>query len=864
MVDWREHVKRILNNESDLDGLRLLFGAEHVSTGIPPMIKASVSLLDMMQEKQGIYNVLVFPEKVQTIFIFTLAKLLHNIFVGKIKRDYDPRKFQHGERLRLGKAVVEFVEVEERDNLVCLKFRTAESMTVSTPINLLPFFQKTSTNKKLSKYKQFYEEKQAAEARYAKTTSAEQTLAVLADYKTHMESSIFYMTSVINTKELLRNSSLCGRKISDVILLGQADYTGAIRNLGTGQLAGKPAIVLASDLYTINAAIESGCPAQSVIIDVSHSGNIDTQADQIDELIRKGIPITCVTDTVNSFELETLRMRGFNVWRWDESSITPELYETPHLTSDKKNRNCAERKVKYIHIDGLASSEAMKALAARREDSQNQSAQIMKMYEELYSLAFLALRETTPFTLGDLARADQVLCSAAVTIEKEKLYISEEMYNNYCFIIQTLRTVFTDQYVPVKQKALADYLQKLKGPMASVCLIVPEQFEKTHVKQYWEKWCAEAGRAISITVLSPGEYYPLSNATFSSVIIVGWLKRAIMRKILFSFNSDNYCVLLYDYEKRWKNYDVRKWQRDLNKSGNKEVVKKSFSSDKLDISVTRFTEETETVEPEAVATDELNEIEHVLRENKFKQYVARGGAKPALETVEAIPVNYVGGFIAFYRTGHKIISATKIITEDADKVEMILPAKLKVGDFVVVREADHDLIREMADNLLRKDGKLHLREMAGKWREALDIEKLFSTPEDICQRLSAAGCTREIATVNRWLFDEDLIAPQQKQDLKYIAEITGSSVLAELLDQVADAANEVKAAHSQAGRILTENLRKRVVTALEEYGDIDPFNIWEPIEMTVDGIGTVRILKIIDIGSAIVVDSSDTNRLIAE
>lgn len=864
MVDWREYIKRILNSESDLDGLQLLFGAEHVPTGIPPMIKASVSLLDMMQEKQGIYNVLVFPEKVQTIFIFTLAKLLHNIFVGRIKRDYDPRKFQRGERLRLGKAVVEFVEVEERDNLICLKFRTAESMTVSTPIDLLPFFQKTSTNRKLSKYKQFYEEKLAAEARYTKTTSAEQTLAVLADYKTHMESSIFYMTSVINTKELLRNTSLCGRKISDVILLGQADFTGAIRNLGTGQLAGKPAIVLASDLYTINAAIESGCPAQSVIIDVSNSGNIDSQADQIDELIRKGIPITCVTDTVNSFELETLRMRGFNIWRWDESSITPELYETPRLTSDKKNRNCAQRKVQYIHIDGLASSEAMKALAARREDSQTQSAQIMKMYEELYSLAFLALRETTPFTPGDLARADQVLCSSTATIEKEKSYISEEMYNNYRFIIQTLRTVFTDQYVPVKQKALADYLQNLKGPLASVCLIVPEQFEKTHVKQYWEKWCSEAGRAISITVLSPAEYYPLSNVAFSSVIVVGWLKRAIMRKILFSFNSDNYCVLLYDYEKRWKNYDVRKWQRDLNKSGNREVVKKSFSSDKLDISVTRFNEEAETIEPEAVATDELNEIEHVLRENKFRQYVARGGAKPAQDTVEAIPVNYVGGFIAFYRTGHKIISATRIITEDADKVEMILPAKLKVGDFVVVREADHDLIREMADNLLRKDGKMHLREMAGKWREALDIEKLFYTPEDICQRLAAAGCTREIATVNRWLFDEDLIAPQQKQDLKYIAEITGSSVLTELLDQVADAANEVKAAHSQAGRILTENLRKRVVTALEEYGDIDPFNIWEPIEMTVDGIGTVRILKIIDIGSAIVVDSSDTNRLIAE
>ena len=48
------------------------------------------------------------------------------------------------------------------------------------------------------------------------------------------------------------------------------------------------------------------------------------------------------------------------------------------------------------------------------------------------------------------------------------------------------------------------------------------------------------------------------------------------------------------------------------------------------------------------------------------------------------------------------------------------------------------------------------------------------------------------------------------------------------------------------------------------YGDIDPFNIWEPIEMQIDGVGTVRILKIIDIGTPVVVDIADTNRLIEE
>ena len=96
----------------------------------------------------------------------------------------------------------------------------------------------------------------------------------------------------------------------------------------------------------------------------------------------------------------------------------------------------------------------------------------------------------------------------------------------------------------------------------------------------------------------------------------------------------------------------------------------------------------------------------MLWENKYRQYVANGGQKAANETAEAIPVNYVGGYLAFYRTGHKVISATNIIMNDADKIDTVLPEQLKMGDFVVVRETAKDLIREMADVILARSGKV--------------------------------------------------------------------------------------------------------------------------------------------------------------
>ena len=82
--------------------------------------------------------------------------------------------------------------------------------------------------------------------------------------------------------------------------------------------------------------------------------------------------------------------------------------------------------------------------------------------------------------------------------------------------------------------------------------------------------------------------------------------------------------------------------------------------------------------------------------------------------------------------------------------------------------------------------------------------------------------------------------------------------------QIYDAAQTVRSAHIQAGKVLSMHLKSRIVESLKECEDIDPFNIWEPIEMQVEGIGTVRILKIIDIGAPVTVDIADTNRLIDE
>ena len=187
MLEWHDFVEQLLSEESSFDGISLSFDGTAHSVGVPPIIKASVLMLDKMITHQGKFNILVFPERIQSIFIFTLIKLLHNIAEGKIERAYNPEAFKPGEKLKLGNAVVEFVGIEENKNERRMRIKVAD-LIISAPIEYFPLFQLTNTQRRLSTYKQYVAEKKKVEGLVSYSTADEKFLKLLADYRTHMDS----------------------------------------------------------------------------------------------------------------------------------------------------------------------------------------------------------------------------------------------------------------------------------------------------------------------------------------------------------------------------------------------------------------------------------------------------------------------------------------------------------------------------------------------------------------------------------------------------------------------------------------------------------------------------------------------------
>lgn len=859
-MEWSDYLEKLIEDENDFDGITLSLDGGASVIAVPPIIRASVLMLDKMLENQGKRQIIVFPERNQSTFIFSIAYLLHNIIDGKIKQKYEPHSFAPGEKLKIGNAVVEFVCFEFHEGKEHIKIRLGDNSTVSMALTKAPILQKTDTSRKLSPYKTYAKEIKKVREQCRHMERDGSPLAVLMEYKTHMMSSVYSVTPVAPVKEKIADCYLCGTKLTQLLMLSTVDHEGKMQSIGAGQAAGIPAMVYATDLYAVNSTLENNPLPQSVLIDASNMNNIAGQLDELDDLIRRNIPIICLTDTMNSFEMDLLKQREFNIWRWDAASITGQLYDASAIPMDQKVKFCANQEINYIKVDGHEISAAIQKISAHRRETQDASAKIMKVYSRLYNLSFTALHSVIPFGDTEINLAQKSLEECKRFLQEEKSFIKEQLYEDYCAAVDDLNKVYSNGFNLSKVPALTEVLKNHRH--TRICIIVPERTNKKATLDYWQHWIMKSYSYINITVLFPGEYYAAVNLKYDFVIVVGWLKRAIMRKIIYSFNAQTYVVLLYDYENQWQRYSVRKWKKALKVSDNEEIMKKSFSEKNFDVSSSRYTEMPEaTVELDGSSEDEQEDIELVLRENTFRRYI-NGNSKA--ESVNAIPISYVGGYVAFYRVGHKLISATSIIVDNGKDIKTILPTDLKVGDFIVVREADKDIIRDLADIILENSGMSYLRSIAGKWREVLEIEMLFTSINEFYQKLVNVGCTKGLATVKRWIEDDEIIAPQQKQDLQYIAEVTQSGLLKEMMDDIYNAAQEVKAAHMKAGRVLSQQLQKKLAEELKNYGKIDTFNFWEPIEMEIEGIGSIKVLKVIDVGNVVMVDASDTNRLIDE
>lgn len=857
-MNWNDYIRGILRKPSCFDNVVLSF-ENNTKIDVPPIIKASLFILDSITKTQGVHNVIVFPEKTQTSFIFAVLKVIYNVITGKIGYCYDPYRFTKGQKLKFKNFVMEFDTIEKDKNgeeKIFVWF--SGNFRYGLPIEVAPYFQSTDTKRPLSKYDAF------AKLFRIKTVDCKQIsirsniVEFLSNHKTHIKSTVFYVTSIANAKELLKSIKINYRSIEDMLLIGQVDYRGEIRNAGSGQLAGTPAITLSPDLFSVIEATRRGVEVQSIILDLSNN-ILNAQLNVLDQLYRQKYPIVCVTDTEGSLELGMLEDRDFNIWRWNEESLTKDLYGSSSTILDKKLRNCANSVIEYCTAKSTEICDSLKLLYKHREDVKLQSPMVASIYGTLFEYTLTALKSITPISSKRVQTVRNELEECNVKLVDEKRYISDELYDSLHFVVENLFKIYSSDFDFPKTNML--FSKITDGNYKKINIIISEKEDKNNVYLYWKNKLNKNGIIVDIEILYPDEFTGNYFIDSDITVITGWFKKQIMQRILYSYNAEKYIILLYEYENKWKNAHSSIWKNSFNKNGNKDIVEKSLGKEIYYIIKNDHIESKQDTIHQDYFTDDLEEIDLILREHKYRKYISSHEA----ETTEAIPVGFAGECFAFFTPTRKLITVTDIIVNGARRIAIKTASDLNVGDFIVLRETQRDLIRDIADLILTASGKEQCRQKASKWKDALIIGTAFCEFDDLYDSLRSAGCTKDIITVKRWMNDEDAIIPQDKSDLIAIAIAVDDSRLLDEIDEIYEAGRTVKSAHIKAGRVISEKLRRCIADELYIQKRIDPYTICDPITFSIDDVGKVNVLKIIDINKEpVIIETGNANKLIRE
>lgn len=845
---WEDYIKSMLEHQTVLNDLAISVDGEQMEN-LPQILMASVLMTDTLL-KSGKKNMFVFPEQEQTSFIYVLLRTLHNINEGRIKKAYNPYDFIPGEKLKYKNCVVEFVEIEEGgDGTERLWVRT-NNLKHGFRLETAPFFQHVTT-KQLSSdtafsklYHQFLRDNAL--------DSSKAFMQQLSNYKTHLDCSTAFVAPILSTKKKLLEAELDDKKISDFLLLAQSDIEGSIKNLASGQLTGTPAIVLCQDLYTVCEAIESGLEVNGVYIEATQT-LIDNQLDALDDLISQDKSIVILADQMSFTDISGIESRGFKIWTWNEKTIPIEIC-SGNSRIDIMSKNSATRKIRYVGVQCQVISESISLLYKNKKYMEEQSADIVRVYQDLFEISLLVLRAVSPLT--NETRISGILGDCKEILGRERAYLKPEIFNELSTVTDNLESICMSKESFPKICCVAGILNNTDAEM--VYSVVPQNVDKNEVAQYMNT--VSKGMPIEIIVIYPHEYLRQKELTGGLTIVSGWLNRTTMNRIINANITDEIVIPVYEIERQWKNNYIRNIGDQIKRSHDMNKTILMTIGDSIHAAFEEYeAKPMDSFDDEEVAqSDELEEIELTLSQNKYRRYISQTKE----DSVLAIPVSFVGDIIAFYRTGRTLLTATRLINEDYDKIEEVKPAEIQVGDFIIERETQRDIIRDIADILLQNSGYANLRIIAERWKEALEVAFASADEDKIYEKLQSAGCMRGRMAVHNWLNDNNMISPKSKKDIVFIAQATNDNDLLNGVDDVFEAGKTVKNAHIRAGHHLADKLRKKLATVLASKGSIDGSSVWEPIEIHIEDIGLVNLLKVVDVGPEVLVDATSTNKLI--
>jgi len=810
------------------------------------IVGCTLQLIDDALQQNIDKLVFISPESETISNFVAYLKAASDIEKGRLGFRYDVSQLKLEEKYKYKNCIVEYAGLENISGEEKISFKLKNG-AYTIPKDIAPKLQSVETNRKLSKLETF---KKALN----NDNKSNKLSDKLIDLKTHNEKFIYYIPTVINHKGTIEDFEIEGKTLYELLHVAKINSKGEPEPI-TGQLDGNPSIVLGKDLFDLQeSTLDETEVIKAVIISANSESIFHEQLQQIDELIEKKIPVILITNFELASNVNDLQKRGFLVWTWRKDLLKTLLHhKTTSMELDEKAHIFTKTRIRTFDCSSGLLKDSFNLLKKHKKQVREVPHDVTKNYDFLLGIAFERLRQFLPIPSETILELKRDLAECSDALDKQHGIVPKEFLEDLKKVSQNLQALHDKDNENCKRKKIIERLNVIyqSSRQHAIPLIIDNK-QSMQTTQMFLKHSLDDQVYSSVKVMYAADFLH-SDIQDVDVVLSCWFKKTIMKKFVYGNKINDICLVLYDKEKEWAFDFCKRLARTLD--DNEQIEHKLYQTPPANKRPSQSKEEQTTVEE----IDELNDLELTLVKTSVDRYV-NSASKSANNIVFATLVYFEGGHFAFFSENHRLLKINSILQQADGEAEEIKVDEARPGDFILIRESEKNLVREMADHILEKSDMSEEREISSLWRAPLRtlVEKYGE--KEAHRRLEQVGCHRTDVTIRQWIRDEHQIAPRDAEDIKNILIAAGRRDLLDEVPRIVTAKKAVNRAHKKAGASLSRLLRNKITDYFRDKRVERILQNSGPLEMHMDSIGTVYVYQISNIDTEkYKVNRSDVN-----
>lgn len=821
------------------------------ATTLPMLYSSTLYLIDKQLSQGNNRITVVMPEASNLMALFA-ARIIRDEMEGPFDPFENLRGVQPGQKMRIGKAIIQIEEIKEDSfqylckDLTCTEVRSDKKTWYQ-------YLEKVEDGS-LNRYQKVYDEINRIEAQ-AKTNSA---LQILMSNKDAVSKTTVLLTTKISIDEFSKEYYVLGSAFSKVFSIGEFSQDPLGFN-SRNKHCEVPNFTIAIELSQIVACASDESIREKIdCVFVTQEKVRELLANRFlfERLMKLNIPVIVFLAETDYERFNELSKYGFSLFHWKPSTLTDKSFikETEYYTDTvfedltKKTNNASKASFKVEVCDGSELRSAYKKIKRlidmcsefdrRFQDLVWKIKRINDyLISDYYSTKF---NDSENPVLGDIV-------SVYEDWNGQKSFYNDDIRAAVEGAIESIRIIASKDSTK-KFDSLYDLVKEQVKSSDSIAIVVPDQQALSErLQEYYSD--LYSNNSCDIYVFSLNQYLTSLKkrlTTFDYVNVL-WFDKSDYIRIKNTYSYRHLVYILFPLEEKRRSYFRKGFDDCLQHS------KTIMTAGKLGIGDSvqqKPFDETPDSERFDYSEPEVADYESALE----KIYGITDDKKIGDDVVSSTLI-ISRKYRILYLPTHRVIDISEVIA-NGDRITQKPVQELQRGDYFVVRESDKDIVSEVADGLIGPTAN-QFRKEVGLWVFCLGMLINEYGFEHVYKVISKKTfCTKQ--QIRYWSWGET-ICPDNPMVFEIIANLCKKYPDKECVQfcnnfkAIYEKGKKLQQYHMTAGKKINQQLRK----CHKEISDI--YNSGGRGYLT--GIGNIIIVKVEAIYGNQTVNRTQLNRL---